>query len=255
MVSLQQSITLVNDNNTSNALYDESKLHLSCDEYSKCKSVKLVIEALIYYQSLNVTDNNEDHKAQLVELCNNKYPQIIDHYIHILDEHNNPNDLPKIQEFMQKKDEYMACNISNCQLLSRYHRDRRIRTNTPNNTNNNDFVFWRDIMDQIHCFLCHIYDTGMRIHQNEIINEIEEKYDNEQEAKKGEWYDKTFANIVNVISKKKDKLNQSSTDSLSLQSNKYNIIGHGKKQSEGTFITFIALPKHKALQITTINIF
>ncbi len=55
-----------------------------------------------------------------------------------------------------------VCQMNNCLPVTRYHRD--IRTNIINsNECDNEFIFYLNVFDSIHCYLNHMYDIGMRI--------------------------------------------------------------------------------------------
>eukprot|EP01084_Bolivina_argentea_P018194 33904_1 len=132
---------------------------------------------------------------------------ILDSYIHIITDHNNKANLEEIFTLMIEKqrnvnDENMSgCNLKTCSYLSRHYRDRTLKQpyemkdekESKYNEEMNKVSFWMDILDSMHCFLFHMYDTGMRVKKkdwNEIIDKKEEKYEELDEN-----YDVIFANI------------------------------------------------------------
>eukprot|EP01084_Bolivina_argentea_P019118 35561_1 len=138
----------------------------------KCENIIRIINALKYFQSLD-NMNNEDQQ-NLVEFCD-KYQSLLDDYIHILGAHNNDHDLEKIFDLMINDYKLKDCDIIKCTLSLRYYRNRHIQSNSKyienNKTNQFDelqFLFYRDVMDQIHCYLYHLYDTALRIKKPQI---------------------------------------------------------------------------------------
>ncbi len=84
----------------------------------------------------------------------------------------------------------------------------------------NKVSFWMDVLDSMHCYLFHMYDTGMRVKKkdwNKIIDEKEEKYEEFDEH-----YDVIFANIHYQI-KMKIKQLQSKGIIGRYENNKFNI--------------------------------
>eukprot|EP01084_Bolivina_argentea_P304209 525312_1 len=133
-----------------------------------CEFTKNVIKACKHYLRSSSQIKNKD---ELINFCETKYQSsLLNDFIHILDEHNNETDLNKIMKLLFNHNLRNECDIINCQLSLRYHRNRRydfqIKSNDKIQSMDYRFIFWQDIMDQIHLYLYHLYDIGMRLHKS-----------------------------------------------------------------------------------------
>eukprot|EP01084_Bolivina_argentea_P196211 336384_1 len=191
---------------------------------NECKSVERVIKLLNDYNRLNVVNNKDMDK--LVEICEENKSTLND-YIHIITHHNNEYDLEEIFNLIIEEINN-ECNLRNCSFISRHYRDRTVKQSyeikeeeSKYNEETTKVIFWMDLLDSMHCFLFHMYDTGMRVKKNglnKIIDKKEEKYEEFDE-----YYDVTFANIYYQI-KTKIKTLQSSGIIGRYENNKFNII-------------------------------
>eukprot|EP01084_Bolivina_argentea_P018198 33908_1 len=96
-------------------------------------------------------------------------------YIHIITHHNNECDLEEIfiliieQQSNVNDDNMNGCNLRHCSYLNRHYRDRTVKQSyetqeeSKYNEDINKVTFWMDLLDSIHCFVFHMYDTGMRV--------------------------------------------------------------------------------------------
>eukprot|EP01084_Bolivina_argentea_P210261 357953_1 len=191
----------------------EKSHYLQCESISKCRRLANIIDILKIYQKLDV-ENNEKDKMQLVNLCQQQYVSVLDEYIHILQKHNNENDLDKILDLMSNKHNFRECTLNNCVLATRYHRDRRNQSHF--NKDNDKYVeFYRNLIDQIHCFLFHLYDTGLRVsNKDKMSNNV---YDETN------WVDNTFANLCNAVNVRK-KAVMKIEGSATVVKNKFSIL-------------------------------
>eukprot|EP01084_Bolivina_argentea_P008582 16050_1 len=166
-----------------------------------CKPTHRMINALIYYSTLNIDlschDSNKIHsitdtnciqliddlimifkdgkesnnikqktdKDKFIKYITETYTQFLNDYIHIMDKHNN--DIEEISESMVRDFSLMnTCDIKNCSLLRNHFRDRNYAKNELKADDIN-MTFYIDIMNCMHCHLYHLYDIGMRVKMDE----------------------------------------------------------------------------------------
>eukprot|EP01084_Bolivina_argentea_P210378 358099_1 len=167
-----------------------------CESITRCTYTERVLEALNYYESMNI--NNPTHQQKIVKYFKENNNSFVDDYIH-------GNDLEIIDS---------ECHFMECQMVQRHYRDRRHQITKIEIDNNNLFVeFYRELMDGIHCYLYHLYDVGLRVR----FDDVEEKSEND-------LVDSTFIQISNVIKEKKKMLNKlDGFDRYRYESNKFNI--------------------------------
>eukprot|EP01084_Bolivina_argentea_P304299 525476_1 len=197
-----------------------------CTSIMTCNCVKRIIYALKYYQSLDIINTKCD-RDKLVIFCHETYKSVLDDYIEILERHNNQNDLEGIFQLLITQYDLKECNIMNCKLAWRYNRNRE----NDQIEKDHEYTFYRDVIDQIHCYLYHLYDMAFRIKRKQNssghMKQIDE--DNKQ------WKDSAFTFIYNTINKKKQQLKQINVFSNSrFNNNKFHINTH--KINEATVI-------------------
>eukprot|EP01084_Bolivina_argentea_P030354 56270_1 len=198
---------------------------------NKCESTADVIKALQYYATFTI--NNKDDIANFVQICQVKYSFLLDDYIHIITVHNSETDLESIFQLMIKKYQLQQCNINNCILSLRHHRDRhhnkitnkkrgakheKKRNKTIRRLSHyfinkeeskeydeidHEFLFYQDLMDQMHCYLFHLYDTGMRVKWKEINKNVCHE---DEKAMSDTYVDNAFLSMHNIIKTKMKNL-------------------------------------------------
>ena len=186
----------------------------------QCQPTIQIIQALHYYQHLNMTDNTDRQK--LIKFVHDDYNQLLNDWIHFVSSHNDSYELQQLSEEMMKTYGLNECQMNECPLIVRHFRDRTAAAtksrddNAECKTNGNDhdeksedneFVFYRDLLDGIHCHLYHLEDIGLRI-----------KVDN-------------FANIHNLIKQKTVKMKQiKGLNNDRYNNNKYDLLGSSNQQ-------------------------
>eukprot|EP01084_Bolivina_argentea_P251843 422545_1 len=123
-----------------------------------CKYVDRVIVCLQYYQTLQL-ENSEYYKEKLIKFIAEKYQQtLLDDHIHVITQHNK---------------EKMICASKDCVSLKQYLAGL---ANNPKETDeSNNFNFYRDILDSIHCYLYHPQINAQQLKLNDkfmICNEL-----------------------------------------------------------------------------------
>eukprot|EP01084_Bolivina_argentea_P263923 446892_1 len=127
-----------------------------------CTSTLNVISALIDFESINV--NNEFDQQKLVEICETKYQHLLNDYIHVVTKHKD--ELEDIFELItiNHLNKMTHCSVEHC-VLSQRHNTQKSKDDTTN-TNNLNFIFYRELFDSIHCYLYHSWDYGFRANIN-----------------------------------------------------------------------------------------
>ena len=166
---------------------------VSCkDEGSKCAAsscpqIIRIISALTFYSTIDPI-NNKKHESKFMEYCNEIYPELLDDYVHIMDNHQN--DIEQVLKSRIRSDTELMhhCNIQNCVAISRHYRDRErqrikqtlwkcqhceLRNYATNNhcqacfipqsvDTSFNLVFYIDLIDSVHCHWYHAFDLGLR---------------------------------------------------------------------------------------------
>eukprot|EP01084_Bolivina_argentea_P294146 506051_1 len=188
---------------------------------NNCKYTNRIIYALTFYQASAVA------RELFFESIN--YPSLLDDYIHIITTHNDSIQLEKIFEMMISKHNLKPCDIFTCPMAVSYHRDRvkddQKQQNSIDNGLFNEILFYRDIMDGIHCYLYHLYDLGLRVkRKNRSI-----KYVNQDSCNID--FDTQFADIQRTVKEKTAKMRRTG-----INDNRYKISKYNLQVSENTFM-------------------
>eukprot|EP01084_Bolivina_argentea_P049313 90713_1 len=181
----------INDNNR----YEEECLANMSSIKDGCNQTKRIVDALKYYESLNIVSNEKD-KLKLVKYFHETYKSLLDDYIHIVVEHNNRNDLDQIYDLLATN-----CNIQHCLVCVRHFRNRN---NDKYVQQDQELIFYRDILDTIHCYLLHLYDTALRVR---VDSATDEEYNNDNNVDdSASFIDNKFSSICDEINKQTEKL-------------------------------------------------
>eukprot|EP01084_Bolivina_argentea_P003037 5667_1 len=194
---------------------------------NECESTMRVLECLRYYNSL--TNNTSDiDRNKLIKYCNERITLLND-IMHVITKHND--ELEAINYIIiSKQDSVLTqCNLSNCSLSQRHFRDRR---NDKSNTDDTEFLFWRDMIDSIHCYILHLYDAGLRIkNDNNVIEELDEN-----EEFKTQHFDEHFSKICQQIYDQKNAIKQLKDFDKQPENAKYSINAQDDNEKDMTFL-------------------
>eukprot|EP01084_Bolivina_argentea_P171499 297120_1 len=209
------------------------------DTADQCQSVKQIIFALYYYESLS-SDNKHMKNEQFMKYINNTYTDnsLLDDYIHIITKHNNNFD--DIFEIMHTQYQFTRCNIADCSYSTRHYANNINDKNTSKFTGieETNISFYQQILDSIHFCVMHLYDTGMRV-KEDTFNDIAAI------KTQHEYSDDIFANICGTVKRKQQILRKMSGYEDRFNNNKFNItmnnnLNHKRKidgiNDEVTFI-------------------
>eukprot|EP01084_Bolivina_argentea_P076458 138565_1 len=144
---------------------------VECNGLPTCNYTKTILNAMKCYGVLN------DEKW--IQFCSKTYQSLLNDFVHVIQHHNDD-----LWYIVNAKN--MKCNVNNCELLLR-HYDTNIDISQYDTTVNNDFVFYKNLLNTIHCYVFHSYDIGLRVHKDELKNSNSEEHDIE------------FANIRHII--------------------------------------------------------
>ena len=190
-----------------------------CESVNKCKSLKRLIMALHFYQS--VLSDNQDGISQYFA----KYKHILTDYQHVISQHltfvSYKEKIENMQIIKDKVAFYIKCDANQCKSCKK--RDNGEIKNSPVMMDNlieddlqNDEIFCGELLDVIHC--CFVHD-GLKMDglndiitmespdekENEIVemNIIQHEMDKEKESIKESITEKFFKR-VKVNEKRKD---------------------------------------------------
>eukprot|EP01084_Bolivina_argentea_P250451 419600_1 len=185
----------------------------------ECECIHRIINALKYHSSIK---DKENSNIQLLEYCM-EYKVLLDDYIHIVTKHNNTDDLDEIYNILTTDYQFSDCNINRCGFSVRHYRNRNIEEEKKQSDEEENSVFYGELMDRIHCYIFHLYDFGMRVRRSDFETEIKEEISTN-------YIDNTFKNIKNVIQTKLKLLREiDGIQLLDSEINKFNINNNDRR--------------------------
>lgn len=169
---------------------------------SSCIYLQRMLYALKYHQSLE-SSTNPSNTDTFLNFCDEVYGQLLNDYEHIINIHQRHIEDINDQLIMNENKE--------CTLFSRYHH-RESFINKQNETDSK-IIFHKDVLDSMHNFLFHLFETGMRIKSKSIINEPD---DNDQDNDMEQHHvDIILGKITTHVQNKKQQLNLYDSDRFS----------------------------------------
>ncbi len=150
-------------------LYFGKKEDDECSERG-CSHLNRMINALKYYSKVQVMSNESD-KQQFLEFVQETYVSLLSDYVHIMARHCEPAHVDEVQAAKSKEFVLInKCDATNCLLLffspsdPNKHRFRASKYLLDGDGDVDDSIlFYRDLMDSMHCHLVHSIDIGIRI--------------------------------------------------------------------------------------------
>eukprot|EP01084_Bolivina_argentea_P011361 21240_1 len=118
---------------------------------------------------------------------NDQCRTLLDDWIHVLTIHSH-----QLQNINQQLSNDILCRINDCQLTARHYSIKQLTLK--------DYhcAFYQTLLDNIHFYLFHLYDIGLRIVDDELTC-ISCKYDNIETN----YVDVNFGKIRDIIIEKK----------------------------------------------------
>eukprot|EP01084_Bolivina_argentea_P178450 308482_1 len=146
--------------------------------------------------------------------------QLLNEFLHLLDKHNDDEQFEYISSKLQH------CDINSCKAFRRNHRNRDIQHEEKNNELNIEDSIKLEIIDKIHSFYCHSYDTGnrLKISENININTDANKVKQQNESWKQYMTNKGVTKVYKSLRKKR-KCHGDAKNILNGRKNKYNNLG------------------------------
>ena len=135
------------------------------NNYQNCPSISRLCKALEYYHELDIVD--QYHYVLFEEFTNDIYIKLLDDCIHLHKEHGHQ--IEDIHNEFVDNPRFTECNIKDCAMTSRHH--RVIPDLQENNANVN---FYRRIMDNLHFYVFHIFEAGLRTRAISFVDEAPE---------------------------------------------------------------------------------
>ncbi len=157
------------------ALFED--IQCLCKSATDCSCVRRIQILLQLYN-----DNMNKSQSQFINIINKsindkyKIDDILNDYIHIIHTHSD-----NLEEICNKFN--IHCKLDNCNGLRRNRRNDINESNKKNNHNEIgiDDMVMIDILDQIHSYLLHSFDTGYKLTKDERGAVMEEHKDNDAE--------------------------------------------------------------------------
>ena len=140
----------------------EAHEHIHCENITdcsieRCDSVNMLIDEMLYYDSLNLTD--KVHQDEFIKSVEAKTTVLLNHWTHFILYHKE--DLKYIYSLYASE---QTCDVAQCIYSQRHHRDR---TQDPITHDDAYICIYRDLLDNIHCYLNHLWHYGYRPGKNE----------------------------------------------------------------------------------------
>eukprot|EP01084_Bolivina_argentea_P256248 431340_1 len=197
-----------------------------CESINDCIVIKRILNALQFHQSLQLLDDSKLVNV-LMEFVSIQYQHLIDDFNHIIIDHHD--DMESIYELIHNKHKLLlpSCSIISCTFYKRSNRNRELDHEMKEpNIDNLQFMFWQDLFDQIHCFMLHLFDGGLRIKKNKIYNNIDcRRFDDtdSSDSKYDSCFDRNFDTICKTASDQNKSLQKLGFRGGRTKTNKFNI--------------------------------
>eukprot|EP01084_Bolivina_argentea_P226553 382678_1 len=144
---------------------------------NSCSHLLRITHALKYYQSL-LSSKNLNKQDLLGEFCCEVYCTFLDDYIHLISVHSF--NIVSIGQDLYENHNFNPCKISACKLTQRHYRNRI------QDENMDDLDFYTEKFDNVHFYLFHLNDLGLRMTNNNKTTDskiTDQKNDNYVDAK------------------------------------------------------------------------
>ena len=177
----------------------------------KCNPLMRILHALKYYSSLRM-DEESSNGDVFVSFIQTEYPYFLNDYQHVL---SHSDKLEDIHEQIISDDNFGNCNWRNCQSFCRYYRDLRRRVggvtvdSDDYEITDSHLLFYRQIFDNMHQWLYHLFDAGMRAKRKVSSEEMKhiQQYPDDESNDMDECIDPLVKKIRHNITSKSEALN------------------------------------------------
>ena len=178
-------------------------------DVTKCWALQRILTGLKYYQLLEI-EKNPSNEDVLIKFCEDVYSQMLNDYQHIITSHSRQ--LESINKQIINDKRYGDCDNNKCVLFKRYYSHSRRRSNMNSTTKeitkpiDSKLLFYRDIFDNIHHWLFHLFQVGMRSPKSVINGDEANVNDNDGRRDNMQYIDHEFRRIQENIKSKRDQL-------------------------------------------------
>lgn len=188
----------------------------------RCDRLNRLIHALKYYHLSNIS-NESVNDGVFVDFCVDIYEEALNDWTHFIDHHSDQ--LQHINEQLINDENFGECNIKKCAVFKRHHDQRRMHLVNNDREKLDGIgknVFFGELFDNIHHYLFHLYQTGMRAKMH--IASHDEVKDDDGDRKHDEYkcIDHEFARKRKEIATKSNEMGVQ-MNRFSDNNNKYNI--------------------------------
>ena len=135
-----------------------------CDNIRECKSTERVMTALLYYEKLNKTRNeNSNGQSIFSSLLIEAYTHYLDDITHVMTAHSHSSHLSDMHTLLSEQGQFEVCNIDECLLSDRHCQINDGKNgNIAQNRNDELTAFHEQTWDNIHFYFTHLFEIGMR---------------------------------------------------------------------------------------------
>ena len=197
------------------SIFDNIELNNCEDNIESCQAINRLLSALKYYSILDL-QHNKDHQNIFDNFIQEVYgSRLLDDFYHLQSRHGHQ--IHDILTRAQKDNTFIACDINDCDFANRHY---RVDEESKDEIAKFDPMsyFWMDVMDSLHNYVFHLFDTGCRVVDSRPTDE--DKVDDDEDRHDEECYDAEFARLFEVISSTRSATERFSRISTG---NKYNI--------------------------------
>ncbi len=178
-----------------------------CKDISQCKAVQRVLTALIYYESLNRTAaENSNGQSIFTDLLCEAYSHYLSDITHVMTAHNSNADLLEMHSLLLAQSPFGICEINQC-LLSDRHCQISDGKNGDINANIQSplSVFVEQTWDNLHFYLLHLFEIGLRERQSETDTKESKEEKQGQSSDKWNCFESKFKKQRLMIESKRKK--------------------------------------------------
>eukprot|EP01084_Bolivina_argentea_P021975 40819_1 len=198
------------------SVFKISEIKCNTVKVLKCSCLQRIGTALKYYDVLCGQDDNDTNQSSVGKqifstFCNESYPHFLDDYIHCITKHGN-NLITVAEELRNAYLFGTECITNRCGKLRRHYDSRRGGNKNEDEAKED---FYCGYFDQLHHFIFHLYDIGMRAE----INEESKEEINEDDLS---CFDRIFEQKRDLIRSKR-KTYGNNIDRYNQENNKYNM--------------------------------
>ena len=215
-----------------------------CNDVTTCVNIKRILTCLQYYSLLQI-HSNPDNQNIFNNFINSIYTvtNIIEDRYHMQKIHGHQ--IYEIMNHALNQYQFPLCDIKLCPYSSRLYRvnDKSEEINVFNQQDKESVLpVFIDIIDQLHNFIFHISECGLR-----DIPYKQNDENNEDNKEKDEYYDAEFSGMSARISSKTkniqrfNRINASNKFSIDILSNDNNNVSSDGSEADLTYLDSIYL--------------